>query len=169
MKEESVAAIAGFGPDLFVPPHILPTVMELLAGERQQAFTQQEQLIAHLAVCHYCRTAVVVLLGLAQEYDRRNNNSEEVVHNLLMHFANISREIEAHEAYEYERLGAYAEAIVAEGQDKADLRFPDVAVHLNICSDCRSAIEATVSSIIESEEIDRMVRNPPSGSPEGHQ
>lgn len=154
MKEDNATVISEIGPDLFVPPHVLPVLMELFAGERQQVLSQQEQLLAHLATCHFCRTAVVVLLGLAQEYDRRNNDPEEPAHDLLVRFANISRAIEAREAREFERLGAYAEAIAAEGRDRADLRFPDVAAHLRICPDCRSALEATVSSITESEETD---------------
>jgi len=154
MKEDNATVISEIGPDLFVPPHVLSVLMELFAGERQQILSQQEQLLAHLATCHFCRTAVVVLLGLAQEYDRRNNDPEEPAHDLLVRFAKISRAIEAREAREFERLGAYAEAIVAEGRDRADLRFPDVAAHLRICPDCRSALEATVSSITESEEPD---------------
>jgi hypothetical protein len=58
------------------------------------------------------------------------------------------------EGREYELLGAYAEAIVTEGQDKADLRFPEVAAHLRICPDCRSVLEATVAFITETEETD---------------
>lgn len=154
MKEDNAPVISEIGPDLFLPPHVLSVLMELFAGERQQVLSQQEQLLTHLTTCHFCRTAVVVLLGLAQEYDRRNNDPEEPAHDLLVRFANISRAIEAREAREFERLGAYAEAIVAEGRDKADLRFPDVAAHLRICPDCRSALEATVSSITESEETD---------------
>ncbi len=153
MKEDNQAAITEFSPDLFVPPHVLPVLMELFAGEVQKAFEQQEQLLAHLVACHYCRTAVVTLLGLVQEYDRRNNAVDEVAHNLLVRFADISHEIETSEAHAYERLGAYAEAIVAEGQDKAERRFPDVAVHIKLCPDCRSAVEATVADIIEAEEI----------------
>ncbi len=102
MKENKAAVMFEIGPDLFVPPHVLSILMELFAGERQQALSQQEQLLEHLAACHYCRTAVVVLLGVAQEYDRRNNDPEESAHDLLIRFANISRAIEAHE---YERLG----------------------------------------------------------------
>lgn len=138
-------------PDLFVPPHVLPVLMELFAGERQQALSQQEQLLAHLTECHYCRTAVVFLLDVAQEYDRRNNDPEEPAHALLVRFANISRALEAHE---YERLGAYAEAIVAEGRNKADLCFPDVVAHLRRCPDCRSVLKATVDAIAESGEAD---------------
>jgi len=152
MKEDNAKVITAVGPDLLVPPHVLSLLMELLAGDRQQALSQQEQLLAHLTTCHYCRTAVMVLLSYAQEYDRRNNNPEKPTRELLMRFAGISRAIEAGEAQEFERLGVYAETIVAEGQEKAAQRFPDVAAHLKTCPDCRSALEATVAFIIGTEE-----------------
>lgn len=152
MQDDNAAAISGIGPDLFLPPHILPLVMELFAGEKQPDISLQEQLVSHLVACHYCRTAVMVLLGVVQEYDRRNNNSEEPARYLLVNMASISREIEAREAREYESLGAYAEAIVYEGQGKAELSFPDIAAHLSICADCSSIVKMTVSSLKESEE-----------------
>jgi hypothetical protein len=147
MEEEKAQIITKVGPDLLVSPHVLAELIELFAGDRQQAVLQQEQLLAHLTACHYCRTAIMVLLSYAQEYDRRNNNPEEPARDLLKRFADISCAIEAREAREFERLAAYAEAIVAEGRAKAAQRFPAVAAHLNICPDCRSAIEATVASI----------------------
>lgn len=152
MKEDNTAAMIEFGPDLFLFPHVLPTLMELFAGEVQKASKERDYLLSHLAICHYCRTAVVTLLGLMQEHDRRNNIIDESAHDLFICFADISREIEAREAHEYERLGAYAEAIVSEGQAKADLRFPDVAAHMKLCVHCRSAMNAAVSDIIEAEE-----------------
>ena len=152
MEEEKAKVITAVGPDLLVSPHILPVLMELFAGDSQQALSQQEQLLAHLTTCHYCRTAVMVLLSYAQEYDRRNNDPEEPTRDLLKRFADISRTLEAREAREFELLAAYAEAIVAEGREKAAQRFPDVEARLNICSDCRSALEATVASITGAEE-----------------
>src|SRR5690348_7195559 len=118
MKEDRLAAITGFSPDLLLSPHVLPLLMELFAGERPQVIVPVEQLLDHLKICHYCRTAVVVLLGFAGEYDRRNNDSQEPALGLLKRFADISREIEACEALIYERLGAYAEFRTKEGQDK---------------------------------------------------
>jgi hypothetical protein len=154
MKEDDTTIISEVGPDLFVPPHVLPLLMELFAGERQQVASQQEQLLGHLATCHYCRTAVVFLLSTEQEYDRRNNDREEPARDLVMRFVNISREIEAREAHEIERMGAYAEAIVSEGRERAAQRFPDVVTHLRICPDCCSALEATVAFLTEAEETD---------------
>src|SRR5690349_17691003 len=121
MKEDTTAIMPEIYPDLLVPPHVLALLMELFGGEVQQVLPQQKQLQEHLAICDYCRTAVIFLLDVARDYDHRNNNPEEPVRNLLKHFAQINREIEAQEAYEaelMERIGAYAEAIVDEGQEK---------------------------------------------------
>lgn len=147
MKEENTDIITLVGPDLLASPHVLPLLMELFAGDSQQALTQQEQLLAHLTTCHYCRTAVMVLLGYAQEADRRNNDPEEPARDLLKRFAGISRTLEAREAREFERLAAYAEAIVADGREKAAQRFPDVAAHVNVCADCCAALDETVASL----------------------
>lgn len=155
MKEEHAGIMSKIGPDLLAPPHILSVLMELLAGDNPPDLSQQEHLLSHLATCHYCRTGVMFLLKIAEGYDRRNNNPEEPIHNLLTQFENISCEAEAHEAREaqvFERMGTYAEAIVAVGKKKADLSFPDVAAHVKICPDCRSAIQSTVASLKESKK-----------------
>lgn len=157
MQEEHAGILSRIGPDLLAPPHILPVLMELLAGDSPPGLSQQEQLFAHLATCHYCRTAVLYLLKVAQGYDRINNNPEKPIRDLLARFEKISREAEAREAreaWEFERMGAYAEAIVAVGQEKADQAFPDVAAHCQLCSECRSAIQATVAAITEPEKSD---------------
>ena len=152
MKENNAFVKSEIGPDLFKPPHVLPALMELFAGERQTVFSLQEQMLAHLATCHYCRNEVMVLLIEAQEYDRRNNDPEEPARDLLMLFANIDRAIDSREAHEYERLGTYVEAIVHEGKDKANQRFPGIAAHMITCSACRSVLEKTLEFITESEE-----------------
>ena len=151
MQEDKATIMSDVGPDLLEPPHVLPILMELFAGDRQQALSQQEHLFAHLAACHHCRTAVAVLLSVAQEYDHINNDPEEVVHDLLMRFADIDRKIGAIEAHRYERLGVYAETIVAKDRDKAAALFPDLAAHLSVCSDCRLMLEETVAFLIEAE------------------
>jgi hypothetical protein len=151
MKDDNATVLSNIGPDLFESPHILPALMELFAGEKQQTSLPQEHLLTHLTSCHYCQAAIVVLLDIAQEYDCRNNNSELLASNLRIRFVNIQSLIEAHK---YELLGTYAEAIVAEGHDNANLRFPAVTAHLKICFDCRSMLEATVAFINEAKETD---------------
>ena len=157
MEADNANVSTMIGPHLLEAPHVLPLLMELFAGDSQPAIAQEEHLVKHLTTCHYCRTAVMILLSYAQEYDRRNNNPEEPTRDLLKRFADISHEIEereVREAQEFERLGAYAEAIVTEGREKATQRFPDVAAHLKICPDCRSALDATVATINRAEETD---------------
>ena len=157
MKEENAGILSKIGPDLLAPPHILSVLMELLAGDKPPDLSQQKQLFSHLATCHYCRTAVVFMLKVAQGYDRINNNPDKPILELLAKFERISREAEAREAreaWEFERMGAYAEAIVNVGQEKADQSFPDVAAHVQICPDCRSAVQSTVAAIREPEKSD---------------
>jgi hypothetical protein len=137
------------GPDLLAPPHFLAELMELFAGERHQVLSQQDHLLAHLAVCEYCRTAVVVLLGIAQECDRGNGDPLEPACDLRERFVRVGYEQEANG---YERMGAYAEAIVAQGREVAALRFPDTAAHLSRCPQCRAALEATVAFLNEPDE-----------------
>lgn len=157
MTEEQAGILSRIGPDLLAPPHILPALMEFLAGDSPPDSSQKEQWLSHLQTCHYCRTAVVFLLKVAEGYDLRNNNPQEPVRNLLAQFAKISREAETREAREaqvFERMGAYAEAVAAVGQEKADERFPDVAAHLQICDDCRAAVQSTVAALKESQKSD---------------
>ncbi|MGB8346639.1 MAG: hypothetical protein WCD86_17260 [Ktedonobacteraceae bacterium] len=146
MNEDQITTDGG--PDLLVPPHMLPTLMELFAGDRQRALIQQEQLLAHLAACHHCRTALLFLLSVAQEVDRRNKDPEDVAHDLLVRLAALDRMIEAHR---YERVGVYAETVVAEGREKAALLFPALATHLSTCTACRSMVEETVAFILEAQ------------------
>jgi predicted anti-sigma-YlaC factor YlaD len=145
MPEETLSHVFTGGPDLLSPPHVLSALMEMFAGDQEQAFAQQEQVLAHLTACQFCRTAVVVLLTVAQEYDRRTNAPGAPTRELLLRFVGSDQEIAAQEAHQFERLGAYAEAIVTEGQDQAAQRFPDLAAHLQSCPDCRSAVDATIA------------------------
>jgi hypothetical protein len=156
MKEDATTKFE-VHPDLMEAPHVLPLLMELFAGDRQVALARQEQMNTHLAACEYCRAAVIVLLSTAQEYDRRNTNAEGSINNLLARFTEINDAIGKHkndeiEGHEYERMGAYVEMVMAEGWDQADLRFPDTAIHLKSCSDCRAMVTATIASMDEEED-----------------
>jgi hypothetical protein len=151
MEEKKASIIDNVHPNLLASPHIVGKLIDLVVGEWQPDPAQQAQLIEHFIVCSYCRTSLIVLLSAVQEYDRRNNDPVETAHDLLLRFVDIFRAIESHE---YERLGAYAEAIVTEGREKADPRFPDVTIRLRICPDSRSVLEATIAFLSESEETD---------------
>lgn len=138
-------------PDLLVPPHIVDKLIHLVVGEWQPDPSQQQQLVAHLTECPYCRTALIVLLSAEQEYERSDSYPEEPMHDLVMRFVTIHHEIEAQE---YERMGAYAEAIVAQGREEADKRFPVLAEHIRRCPSCKSTLEETVAFLKEVEEAD---------------
>jgi hypothetical protein len=151
MKERKATVMDKVRPDLLVPPHIVGELIHLVRGEWQPDPSQQEQLVAHLTECRYCRTALIVLLSAEQEYERSNSYPEAPVRNLLARFVTIHHEIEV---LEYEQMGAYAEAIVAEGKEKADKRFPILAEHIRRCPGCKSTLEETVAFLNEHEEAD---------------
>lgn len=146
MKEKKATVMDKVRPDLLVSPHIVGKLIHLVRGEWQPDPSQQEQLIIHLTECLYCRTALIVLLSAEQEYEKLNSYPEVSARNLLARFATIHHEIEAQE---YERMGAYAEAIVAEGREGADKRFPVLAEHLGRCPSCKSTLEETLAFLNE--------------------
>ena len=146
MKDKKAAIMVKAHPDLLMPPHVVDKLFQLVAGEWQPDPTEQEQLAAHFMECPYCRTALIVLLSAEQEYEKMNDYPEVSARNLLARFVTIHREIEAQE---YERMGAYAEAIVAKGREKAEKRFPILAEHIRRCSSCKSTLEETLAFLNE--------------------
>ncbi len=152
MEDKKVTIMDKVHPDLLVPPHIVDKLFHLVAGEWQPDPSQQEQLVVHLTECPYCRTFLIVLLSAEQEYERLNNYPEAPARNLLTRFVTIHHEIEAQD---YEQMGAYAEAIISAGREKADKRFPVLAEHIRKCSSCKSTLEETLAFLNEPEEADR--------------
>ncbi len=151
MKERKATVIDKVLPNLLVPPHIVDKLLHLVVGEWQPDPSQQEQLIAHFTECSYCRITLIVLLSAEQEYDRLNGESEAPARNLLKRFVTIHHEIEAQD---YEHIGAYAEAIVAAGREKADKRFPILAEHISKCPSCASSLVETLAFLNEPEKTD---------------
>ena len=138
-------------PDLLVSPHIVNELFHIVMGKWQLDSTQQEYMVEHLSGCEYCRKALLVLLSTDQEYGMSNNYTETPAHDLLTQFETIDHEIAVHD---YENMGAYAEAIKAEGRKEADKRFPVLAKHIRKCTSCRSWLKETLAFLNESEEND---------------
>jgi hypothetical protein len=134
---------------LLVPPHIVGKLIDLVGGDWQPDASQQEQLVVHLTECSFCRTALIMLLSAEQEYEKLKDHSETPIHDLLTRFVTIHHELEAQE---YEQLGAFAEAIIAQGIEEAEKRFPILAEHLRKCPSCKSTLEETLTFLNEVEE-----------------
>jgi len=149
MEEKRAGVVEKVHPDLLVPPHVVDKLIELLTGEWQPDSSQQEQLVAHLADCSYCRIVLIASLSAEQEDERAKNSPDSPLRDLLTRFIAIHHEIEARE---YEHMGAYAETIVAEGSEEAGKRFPILAEHIKRCPGCKSTLEATLAFLNESEE-----------------
>jgi hypothetical protein len=151
MEDKKVTIMDKVRPDLLVPPHIVGKLFHLVAGEWQPDPSQQEQIVVHLTECSYCRTSLIVLLSAEQEYERLDSYPEAPARNLLTQFVSIHHEIEAKD---YEHMGAYAEALISEGREKADKRFHVLAEHIRKCSSCKSTLEETLAFLNELEETD---------------
>ena len=148
MKDKKAAIMDKVHPDLLVPPHIVDKLFQLVAGEWRLDPTEQEQLVAHFMECLYCRTALIVWLSAELEEESSKSSTESTVRSLLTRFVAIHHEIGAQE---YEQMGAYAEAIVAKGQEKADKRFPLLANHIKRCPGCKSTLEAILAFLHDPE------------------
>lgn len=139
-------------PDLLEAPHIEGELLHFIAGEWQPNSYQWKRLAKHLTVCSYCRTALIVLLSAECKYEEEkevlNNSLETPVQGLLAQFVIPHHRIEAQE---HERMGTYAEAIVAKGQEEAAKRFPAFAEHIKRCSSCKATLEETLAFLKEPE------------------
>jgi hypothetical protein len=139
-------------PDLLQLPHYLGELIRFVAGEWDPDPSQQEQLVTHLAMCSYCRIALIELLFAEQEHEKKLNSLLEVsIRDVLMQFVTIHHELEARD---YEQIAAYAEAILTEKKEETDKRFPWLAEHLERCLVCRSTLAEMLTFLREGEKID---------------
>lgn len=148
MKQKKTSVRENVRLDLLVPPHVVDKLVNLFADTWQLDTVQLEQLAAHLKECSPCRTFLIALLGTEANRVNPNSNPENPAHDLLMRFVNLHHKIESQE---YEQLGAYAEAIIAKGENEADKRFPTIAEHIHRCSGCKSVLEETLAFLREPE------------------
>lgn len=149
---EKIADIVGeVHSSLLEPPHVLRTLIEFMVGVRQHNFVQQEQqeLVAHVVACEYCRTAIIIMLTAAKEYEQSSEHPDTYVYDLLERFVGIHQKIQS---LELEQMGAYAEALVAHKEEEANRRFPALAKHISTCPDCQAALEDTVAFLHEANE-----------------
>lgn len=149
MEDKKATILNEVSPDLLVPPHIANELFLLVMGEWQPDSSQQEKLVVHLRECYYCRMSLIVLLSADQEYEMENSPTETPARNLLTQFVTIHHEIAVQD---YEYIGAYAEAIIAEGRKEADKRFHVLAGHIKRCSSCKFMLEETLAFLNKSEE-----------------
>jgi len=149
MEDNKATIIDKVSPDLLVSPHIVSELLHVVMGEWQPDASELEQLVVHLRECYYCRTSLIVLLSAEQEYEMANSYAEIPAHNLLTQFVTIHHEIAVQD---YEHMGAYAEAIMAEGREEANKRFSVLAEHIRKCSSCNSWLEETLAFLNDPKE-----------------
>lgn len=149
MKNKRTAMLAEICPDLLQPPHITHELFHLIMGELQADLTQQDRLTRHFVECYYCRTTFIILLTALQTTVASDSTSRTPVQELLLKFVSLDQTLAASG---HAHIGAYAEAIASDGQEKADTRFPALAEHIKTCPACQSALEDTLDFLNEPEE-----------------
>jgi hypothetical protein len=142
MQIERNAPRNGNAPDLLVSPHIVRELMNIEAGKCHPEAVNQERMIAHLVECPFCETALLVLIYAEREQDRPSDEHEMSAEELLTRFMTLKQ---ANETKKYEERGAYAEALVTAGPEKAAQLFPEFAEHLKQCAACEAAVDDLIA------------------------
>lgn len=136
---------------LLVPPHIVNKLIDLLVGDWQPTNSEQQRLTIHLSECYDCRIALSILLVIRGEYEAKEGYPESFIQDLSAQFRTLREQIESRRL---EYIGAYAEKIISEGQDKADKQFPLLAKYIKRWPDCQSELEDTLDFLRQSAAID---------------
>lgn len=147
MKKDSVTVKERIHSDLFMPPHVADKLVALIAGEWKPDASQIETLTTHLTECSYCRTTLIVLRPVVQEYEKPSGKADTFIDGLFAQFVNIHHEIESQG---YEQMGAYAEMIIAKREKEADKQFPGLAEHIKSCLSCRTILKELLDFLEES-------------------
>ncbi len=149
MTKDKVTVRERVHSDLFKTPHVVDKILSIVTGEWQTDEPLDEQLVYHLTECNPCRGAIAVLLTAMQQDEQPRSSADIFINTLLTKLANINHQIESQK---FEQLGAYAEAIQAEGRKEAERRFPQLVEHIKNCSTCKLTLEATLTFLKTSEE-----------------
>lgn len=83
------------GPDLSLPPHILPQLFELLAGGSLPDANAQDTMTMHLYACSWCRVTLLYLLSVAEEADQQSGADPTPAHALLEQWVELHHTLEA--------------------------------------------------------------------------
>lgn len=149
MKRKTTEDVTELYQRLFErPPHIMPQLSRVRAGEWNFTPNIQRQMVAHLRSCNYCQLAVETMVAASFENDDDPTSVEEV-RTLLARFKAINHSIQEQD----ERIAAYAEALETRGPDEANRRFPIFAEHLKHCQICAVEVDDTRNALVEAVSV----------------
>lgn len=129
------------------PPHLMPQLSRILAGEWKLTPNIQRQMVAHLCRCDYCQIALEIIVDTTLENSTGTLSTEQIenVQRMLGRFKAINHSIQTQD----ERIAAYAEMLEMHEAEEASKRYPAFAEHLKHCQECAAAVEDTRKAIIE--------------------
>lgn len=147
MKDKRVAIVENTHPYLLLSPHMTTNLVQFFLGACQLDAAQKEKLTTHLLKCFHCRMTMLTLFAAelgALQHDATIDTLplQQIIDTLIeIHQEEESRTLE--------HLGAYAETIVASGQDEAERRFPILSGHIDKCRACQGALKDMLAFLRE--------------------
>lgn len=152
MDREEVNILLACDSDfLEKPPHILPTLIDLVRGEGHLTSIEQEQLSGHLAECITCQNVLKTLLAIELDQDRRMGLSEEPIWKLISRLSAILEKTNIRN-----NIPAYIEALELLGEKEAKKRYARLTEHLQNCKNCQSLVEGTQALKREAEQAGKI-------------
>lgn len=130
MKESK--AITGEPEGLCQPPHILPQLIDTVAEKLYFSSAEQTQRWQHLAECVYCQALLGTYLLEVIDREEEQESSRLRARQLLARLTGIMHRTLAAD------IPAYAETLVAQGDERARRQFPLLIEHMHTCPTCRS-------------------------------
>lgn len=115
--------------------HIYAELLGLLSGENVLMATERHHVNEHLAQCIECQIVMAKYLVNALSYLEKHRQEGTRTQAALEKLSRLT-----HKTLKRD-VPAYAEVSENQGEDKAKDRFPFLAAHLEMCEECREAVQ----------------------------
>lgn len=134
MREHTAISHTTHLEQLNQAPHVLTQLIDLLRGTLQCTPAQRQRIEQHLVTCLHCQAFVELSLLMMIKDAQAHGTPTEPARQLLTRWSRIT-----HVTYK-EEIPAYVETLMAQGEQKADTRFPWLAEHMHGCWDCQQEV-----------------------------
>lgn len=135
MKRAFAEASSTIDPENAKEPHIYTELLGFLSGEYILTPSERRRVNVHLGECIECQTLMGKYLVDAVTYLKEHGQAATQVQVALQKLSKLT-----HKTLKRD-IPAYAEIAESQDKDKVRERFPFLAAHIEICEECRLAIQ----------------------------
>ncbi len=136
--KKTMEAIPVPNPNIFDHAYFVHVLLALMTGQWHPTQDQQEELITHLNECVACQKMLTKWLHEERDYDRKHDGESAILQELLSQLEQTLHNTQVHT-----EIGAYIDRLFEQGEEAANLQFPQFARHLRTCKAYRSDVEET--------------------------